>query len=167
MRLLITGTPGCGKTTLAKKLSQKLKLKIINEKDFALQNKLGKFNDNNELEIPVLAFEKKANTFLKKNDNVIFEGHVSCEAKLKVDFVILLKINPEDLQMRLEARNYSVEKIMDNVFCEGIEYCKKHVKKNYSKNKIIEITSNPSQNVTFAQALLALDSKKAKKTKKN
>ena len=98
MNLLITGTPGCGKTTLAKNIGKKLKMKIINEKDFALKNSIGSFDDSNELVIPLKEFEKAANKFLSKNNNIILEGHVSCEAKLKVDFVILIKIDPEILK---------------------------------------------------------------------
>ncbi|MFA6268217.1 MAG: AAA family ATPase [archaeon] len=156
MKLLVSGTPGCGKTTLAKMLGDKLKLKVINEKDFALKNSIGEFNEENELEIPLEKFEKKANEFLKKNDNILFEGHVVCEAKLKVDKVILITVNPEELEARLEQRNYSFQKIMDNVFCEGIDYCKKHVLRNYPKNKIILIKSAQNPKSTFEQALFAL-----------
>lgn len=153
MQLIITGTPGTGKTTLAKKLGEKLGLKVINEKDFAMQNKIGKFNDANELEIPIPLFEKKANAFLKKNKNIIFEGHVICEAKLNADYVLLVTINPEELETRLESRHYSLEKIMDNVFCEGIQYCKKHAERKYPNKKIIEIKSAASPAVTFSNAL--------------
>lgn len=153
---MVTGTPGCGKTTLAKQLGEKLNLKVINEKDFALKNSLGKFNDENELEIPLKEFEKKANSFLAKNDNILFEGHVLCETKLKVDKVLLIQVDPEELELRLEQRNYSVDKIMDNVFCEGIDYCKKHVMRNYSKNKIISIKSLQNPKLTLAKTLLLL-----------
>jgi len=156
MRLIVTGTPGCGKTTLAKMLGEKFNLKVINEKDFALKNALGKFNECNELEIPLKSFEKKANAFLKKNDNVLFEGHVLCETKLKVDKVILLQVDPEELELRLEQRNYSVDKIMDNVFCEGIDYCKKHVLRKYPKKKILFIKSLSNPRLTFAETLLLL-----------
>ena len=156
MKLIITGTPGCGKTTLAKNIGEKLKLRVINEKDFALKNSIGKFNEENELEIPIKEFEKKANSFLTKNDNIIFEGHVLCEMKLKVDKVILITINPEELELRLEQRHYSIDKIMDNVFCEGIDYCKKHVLRNYSLKKVISIQSKQNQKATFSQAIAAI-----------
>ncbi len=159
MKLLITGTPGTGKTTIAKVLGEVFKAKVINEKDFALKNRLGRFNDENELEIPLLPIQKKVNSFLTKNKNVIFEGHVLSEVKIKVDAVIVLKIDPEDLEARLERRSYSPEKIMDNVFCEGIDYCLKHIKKNYSKNKIILVKSSPNYKVTVANILVELSKK--------
>jgi adenylate kinase len=156
MKLLITGTPGSGKTTLAKMLGKKLKLPVINEKDFALQNSIGKFNEENELEIPTAKLEKKINSYLSKSKGVIFEGHVLCETKIKVDKVLLVKVDPEELEARLEQRNYSMQKIMDNVFCEGIEYCAKQVRKRYSKGKIIVVDSKGSSGLTFRHALSLL-----------
>lgn len=157
MKLLITGTPGTGKTTISKELGKVLKIEPINEKDFALKNRLGCFNEENELEIPLISLEKKVNSFLAKKKNALFEGHVLCETKLKVDAVVVLKINPEELESRLEGRRYSPEKIMDNVFCEGIDYCLKHVKRNYKKDRIIIIHSNPNYKITAASILLELD----------
>jgi len=166
MKLIITGTPGTGKTTLAKKLGQKLKLNVINEKDFALKHSIGKFNDQNELEIPIKKFEQKANQYLSKHDGIIMEGHVLCEAKLKADYVLLITINPEELEQRLESRNYPAEKIMDNVFCEGIQYCKKHVERNYKKSRILEIRSKSLPELTFAEAMHRLQAVGSPKNKK-
>jgi len=153
MNFVVTGTPGCGKTTLASSLAHALGMKVINEKDFALTNKIGSFNEENEFEIPLKKFEAKANAFLKKNDQVILEGHVLCEMKLKVDKVILITIHPETLEFRLEQRHYAPQKIMDNVFCEGINYCKKHVARNYKKSIVIEVSSQGSASHTLAQVL--------------
>jgi len=154
MNIAISGTPGVGKTSLAKLLGEKLKLEVINEKDFAIKKGIGTFNDQDELEIPIEEFEKKANAFLSKNKNILFEGHLLCEMKLKVDKFIVLTLDPEKLQLRLELRNYSEEKIMDNVFCEGIEYCKKHAKKNYKSNLIIIDSQEHTKLVNKTLALL-------------
>jgi broad-specificity NMP kinase len=145
MKLAISGTPGTGKTTFAKALGKELNLEVINEKDFALKCGIGSFNDQNELEIPTEVFEQKANEFLEENENIIFEGHTLCESKLNVDKFVIITIDPEKLQLRLELRDYNPEKIMDNLFCEGIEYCKKHAQRNYKKNLIIIESADPNQ----------------------
>ena len=155
MRIAISGTPGCGKTTFAKALGKRLGFKVFNEKDFALKNRLGAFNEQDELEIPLDEFEKKANTFLKKNDNVILEGHTLCEMKLLVDKFIIITVDPETLQLRLELRKYSEEKIMDNTFCEGVEYCKKHAKRNYPLKLIVVESKEQEQMLSYILAKLA------------
>jgi broad-specificity NMP kinase len=42
MNILITGVPGTGKSEISKELAKKLKLKVINDKEFAKKNNLGK-----------------------------------------------------------------------------------------------------------------------------
>ena len=154
MKIAVSGTPGSGKTTLAKALGKKMGFRVLNEKDFALKNRVGAFNDQDELEIPIDEFEKKANAYLEKNDNVILEGHTLCEMKLAVDKFIIITIDPEKLQLRLELRKYSEEKIMDNTFCEGIEYCKKHAKRNYGSKVIIVESKEQEQMLSYLLAKL-------------
>ncbi len=143
MHILITGSPGTGKTTLAQDIAKKLKYEYLNEKSFALSSGIGRYDEKeNELVIDVKVLQKKLSSFLKKKKNILLEGHILCETKIPLDLVIILKVEPEILLMRLEARNYSPLKIQDNVFCEGIDYCKKHALRNYSKEKIIEIDNS-------------------------
>lgn len=145
MKLLVTGTPSVGKTTIAKTLAKALRLKYLNEKEFALRCGIGKWDvATNELEVPLKPLEKELNKLLKKEKKIVIEGHMLCETRLDVDAVILLRLDPEILQMRLERLGYSDEKIMDNVFCEGIDYCRKHLMRRYKSGKIIEINNKRS-----------------------
>ncbi len=145
MKILITGSPGTGKTTVAKKLAKKLNCVYINEHDFALASGIASWNHEfNELEIPLNKMRSALLSELKKHENIIIEGHTLCEIKLPVDAVILLRVHPELLQERLERKGYNDVKIADNVFCEGIDYCKKHVLRRYPESKIIEVRNERS-----------------------
>jgi len=144
MRLLITGSPGTGKTTIAKALAKRLRCKHINEKDFALKKGIGEWDhENAELVIPLTKMKKALTEELEKSSRAIVEGHTLCEIKLPVDAVILLRVHPEILQERLERKHYNVIKIADNVFCEGIDYCKKHALRHY-KGTVIEVKNEGS-----------------------
>jgi len=166
MKLLITGTPGVGKTSIALALAKKLKAEYINEKNFALKHKIGFFDiKTNELVIPLKKIEKKLNELIKKKKKLIIEGHTLCETKLKVDFVIVIRVDPEILQERLERKNYLPEKVLDNVFCEGIDYCLKHVKRRYAAKKIIEIKNEKNINTTIVNILRTLKEKTKNKQK--
>ncbi|VVC00371.1 Putative adenylate kinase [uncultured archaeon] len=166
MRLIITGTPGTGKTTLAKKLGEALGFKAVNEREFALAEGIGEFDpENNELVVPLEKLGTRLNKFLARNDNVIIEGHMLCEIRAKADSVVLLRVEPERLAARLELRGYSDEKVQDNVFCEGIDYCRKHCLRNYPKAKIIEIANNKSIKETLCETIVELRSKMKLKIK--
>jgi len=163
MKLGITGTPGVGKTSVSKIIAEHYKFSHLNEKQFALKQGIGEFDtEENELVIPLSKLEKTLNTLLKKEKKIVIEGHLLCEIKVNFDYLILLICDPELLELRLESRGYKAEKIQDNVFCEGIEYCKKHAFRNYSKEKIIEIQSRKTIKETSA-AIITEITKREKK----
>ncbi len=162
MKLVITGSPGVGKTTVAKILAKRLKLEFFNEKAFALGKGIGKWNlEENELEIPLKKLEKALNSTIKSKKNAIIEGHLLCEIRLKADFVVIIRLHPELLEGRLSIRRYAPEKIQDNVFCEGIDYCKKHSFRNYKKDKIIEVNSQKTARETAELIIKELKEKGA------
>lgn len=161
MRLVLTGSPGTGKTTIAKMLARKLKCTLVNERDLALQKRFGKWDHvNSELVIPLKELRRAASKLLAKNKNTILEGHILCEVRLNVDAVIVLRVHPEILESRLEAKGYSAEKIQDNVFCEGIDYCKKHSLRKYGKRKVIEIWNEKEIKETLSNIVSELRERK-------
>ncbi len=157
MRILITGTPGTGKTAIAKRLGQALGFKVLNEREFALREGIGEFDaTENELVVPLEKLQERLNKFLGKEDNVIVEGHLLCEIKAGADAVVLLTCEPERLASRLELRGYNEVKIQDNVFCEGIGYCKKHTLRNYPKGRVIEVANNKDIKETLYDIIVKL-----------
>ncbi len=140
MRIMVTGSPGVGKTRIAKALGKSLKCRVVNEKEFAVEQAIGKWDSQNEeLVVPLGKLQKALNQVLGREKNLIVEGHLLCETKLKVDAVVVLRLHPELLQARLEGGGYIAEKIQDNVFCEGIDYCKKHILRRYPEKKVLEV----------------------------
>ena len=119
--VFITGTPCTGKTTLASKLNGHL-IKIndlaINH-DFVLgidENKGYKVIDIDKLSAYVDELIKDCDELL------IFEGHLShlCDG---ADKVIVLRVDPDILKTRLEARDYSDAKIRENLEAEALGVC--------------------------------------------
>lgn len=163
MRILITGSPGVGKTSIAKALGKRLKCLVFNEKQLALEKGIGKWDEeNDELIIPLGEFAQQIEELFKRERNVVVEGHLLCEIRLKPDFVVLIRLHPEALEARLESRGYTAEKVQDNVFCEGIDYCKKHVERNYPGGRIVEIGSGKTIKETLDRIIKGLKEKGAK-----
>lgn len=148
--IFISGTPCTGKTTLATELANKLEndgfnCKFIKINDFAIANdfvdgedpdkfykiinieKLDKglneeldafFNSNLELNN-----SNNSNNSNPNNDKIaIVEGHLShlCHG---ADKMIVLRLNPNVLNERLDARNYTESKVYENCEAEALAVC--------------------------------------------
>ncbi|MDO8625754.1 MAG: AAA family ATPase [Candidatus Diapherotrites archaeon] len=165
MRILITGTPGVGKTTIAARLAKILKYRVVSEKEFCEQHRIGRYNPRiREREVPLSRLKTELSAFLKKTDNVIVEGHLSCECRLRpIDAVIVVRLDPDRLEFRLRERGYPDVKVLDNVMVEGIDYCKNHAVRNYGIKRVHEAVNNKELKHTLSiivQKLSVFGSKK-------
>ncbi|PIO01995.1 hypothetical protein COX86_04190 [Candidatus Micrarchaeota archaeon CG_4_10_14_0_2_um_filter_60_11] len=149
MKLVLTGTPGTGKTTLAKKLARKLGCKLLDANAIAKQNKLVKKDGTTNI--------KKLGAILKKQtkklDSFIAEGHLLCEFNLPCDCCAVLRCNPKTLARRLAKRGYAKQKLSDNVLCEALDYCLVNAEQN-GYRKVIQIDfTRPLSADTFLSRL--------------
>jgi len=122
MRIGITGTPGTGKTTVAEALDQE----VICIKDFARERGLGEENDVFEIDVEKVKEELPEDCWV--------EGHLA--HKVGVDYCIVLRTRPDILQNRLEERDYSEEKIEENVEAEKMDLI---LSEAFENSKIYEI----------------------------
>ena len=136
--IFISGTPCTGKTTVAIELNDYLSdngfnSKLIKINDFAIENDLVLGEDPDKF-YKVIDIDKlndclngEINNFLSTDNNgsikvLIVEGHLShlCEG---ADKMIVLRLNPDILQIRLEERNYTESKIQENLEAEALAVC--------------------------------------------
>lgn len=106
----LTGTPGTGKTSLKKHLNKK----IISLSEYYEQASEGK-TDNGEWIVDI----EKLDNILEDSDCNFFEGNFSHKLD-KIDKVIVLRCDPQILEKRLESRNYSKNKVRENLEAEAI-----------------------------------------------
>ena len=136
--IFISGTHCNGKTTVAIELNDYLSdngfnSKLIKINDFAIENDLVLGEDPDKF-YKVIDIDKlndclngEINNFLSTDNNgsikvLIVEGHLShlCEG---ADKMIVLRLNPDILQIRLEERNYTESKIQENLEAEALAVC--------------------------------------------
>lgn len=55
--------------------------------------------------------------------------------------IVILRCNNTELYDRLKARNYSDEKILENIECEIMNVLSDEVKESFSENRIIELNN--------------------------
>lgn len=114
MKVLLTGTPGTGKTTIAKQLEDDFE--VINLTELVKKEEIGQKTDKGEIEVDIKQLKEEINSVTKENSNYMIEGHLA--HYLEGEYCIVLRCNPETLEERLSKRNYSDQKVNDNVESE-------------------------------------------------
>ena len=129
--IIISGTPGCGKTSISKIISEKINAKTISLNELAVSEKLTlKYDKKRETHVVdfnklIPYVENLIDLYNKENTEfLLIEGHFSDAIPDKyIDYVIILRCNPDELYKRLEKRGYKIEKIRENVQAEILGNC--------------------------------------------
>ena len=134
--IIVTGSVGTGKTTLAKKLAEKLnyeyvdvnkiirKYKISEGYDKKRKTKLIDTKKLNKYLIKEILDIKKANKKRPIQDGMVIDSHLSHYLPKKyVDLCIVTKCNLKTLEKRLRKRMYNKGKIRENLDCEIFDTC--------------------------------------------
>jgi adenylate kinase len=128
MLLLLTGTPGTGKSTLSKLLVQKLSGRLIEINQLVEDKKLytGHDLDKGYLEVDLDALEKELQEIVTKSPEkdswIIVEGHLS-HFFPNAELVLVLRTNPRVLEERLSRRGWLEAKIRENLEAEALDVC--------------------------------------------
>jgi len=142
VKVLITGVPCTGKTSLARAWSSHTGCPILSLNDLVEQKKLYTHVDEEDFAkvVKLPALHRAANSWLSsQKESCIVESHLGCEVKLGVDKVIVLRLNPAELQRRLASRGYVPAKIAANKMSELLDYCTVLSMQNYGEKKLYEI----------------------------
>ena len=124
--IIVSGTPGTGKTTIAKKLAEKLCLSYIDVSQLIKKHSLAESYDRKRKTkiVDVKKLNKILIPLIKEDNNLIIDGHLSHYLPKKyVDLAIITKCSLKKLEKRLKKRNYSALKIRENLDAEIFDIC--------------------------------------------
>ncbi len=153
--IIISGTPGCGKTSVAKELTNLLMAKMFSLNDLAISNNFS-FEYDEERKTYLVDFEVFLPYVLKKIEEIkntklkylIIEGHFSdIIPENYIDYAFILRCDPDVLYKRLEKKNYSQAKIIENIQAEILGNCANYFIQKQATFPLFEInTANLSIN---------------------
>jgi len=161
MRIVITGTPGTGKTTVAAQMAKMLGLKLILIKDIVEKDKIYTV-ENEEKIVDLEALAGLLKKMLKDEKNFVLEDHLACEIKIPTDYIFVLRTHPVELKKRLSARRYKPEKLKENLLCEMLDYCVQRVMKIYGRRPIEIDTTKEKARSTTLKIIKIIKNKKKK-----
>ena len=114
MKIGVTGTPGTGKSTISSHLDGK----IVDIRDYLEENSLGEVNEKGEIEVDLEELRENPPEGSEDQD-IVLEGHMA--HFLELDYCIVLRCRPDVLRERLEKRDYSDEKVEENLESEKMD----------------------------------------------
>jgi adenylate kinase len=126
--IIISGTPGVGKSTVSKQLSSKLSCGLVSigdlVKDEGLYTQVDRKRDT--LVADMNRISKRMNNVVSgSSGTLIVEGHYAVDVVPveTVRLVFVLRRDPEELRDILGKRGYGDEKIRENVAAEILDVC--------------------------------------------
>jgi adenylate kinase len=144
--ILVGGTPGTGKTVVAKILGSKLSVKVVGLGDLA--DKAGCISaEDKARKTGIINEDCLVDALLEltedKKKRLVIEGHyIDLVPSSSVQWVFLLRAHPEKLRDRLSERDYSEDKVSENVEAEVLGVCQLDALDAFGEKKVYEIDTS-------------------------
>ncbi|HIJ10670.1 TPA: AAA family ATPase, partial [Candidatus Woesearchaeota archaeon] len=122
--IVITGSPGTGKSTLAKKYEKKgyFRLDLHDHYD---KISTGFDKEKDCYDIDIKKFTSLVRKVMKEHDNVVVDSHVShlLPPSIVDECIVMVCSDLKELKKRLIKRKYSAKKIRENLDAEIFQVC--------------------------------------------
>ncbi len=144
--ILVTGTPGVGKTSVSRILATKLNARHVELGELVKQKNL--ISGVDETRGTLIADIDKVSSIVKKiikesEQDVIIDGHYAVEVvpPKEINFVIVLRRDPDELKTQLKGKGLKKE-IRENLAAEILDVCLIDAIQASSLEKIYEIDTS-------------------------
>ena len=144
--IVITGTPGTGKTAISKSLSREVGAQYLSLTRFVIGKRLHSAIDV-QRRSRVVDFERTRGRLKKllsrAKSMVVIDTHIpDAIPREYVRMVIVLRCHPRVLQARLRMRRWSVSKIRENVLAEILDSCYTTAVDYYGARRIAQVDTS-------------------------
>ncbi|MEE8323702.1 MAG: adenylate kinase family protein [Candidatus Bathyarchaeia archaeon] len=142
--LIVTGTPGVGKTRISKVLAERLEGLYISLTDIVKRENLCLYVDSERdtvvADLRVLS-DRVSEIISESSCDVVVDGHYASEvvSSEMVSYAFVLRVEPDKLRCRLQERGYSEGKILENLASEVLDVCLFDAVACYGVEKVDEI----------------------------
>lgn len=154
MILLLTGTPGTGKSTVAKILSKRLGYRLIGFNEWINENARDAIVGRDEKrETNIVDIGRVRGRLKEIKGNAIIEGHLSHLLDIG-DIVVVLRAHPKALEERL--RGFSDSKRKENKEAEALDVCLIETLENHDASKVFEVDTTDKRPEKVAEVILKI-----------
>lgn len=144
--IVIAGTPGTGKTTVARLLARRINAVHLDVSRYVIDNKL--YIDYDPKHLSYVIDEEKVvkelvELITRSNRCVIIDTHYpEILPSSIVDYVFVLRTNPFILEKRLKKKGWPWRKIRENVMAEILSVVTSNAINRFGEEKVFEIDTS-------------------------
>ncbi len=142
--ILITGTPGVGKTSVSERLAANLGALHVDLADVVKRERLSKGYDRRRRTLLADTDEltKRVQQIITQSQgDVIIDGHyaTSVVSRKEVSRVFVLRCHPQQLKQHMEKRGFKSRKLWENLAAEILDVCLYDAIREIGLDKVCEI----------------------------
>lgn len=154
--ILVTGTPGTGKTTTSSALSESTQLRHICVGDLVKEKNL---HDGWDADLDCYVINEdlvcdELEDFMEEGGNIVDYHGCDFFPERWFDLVVVLQTENSVLYDRLHNRGYSEKKLQNNIECEIFQVLLEEAKESYSEDIVMALKSDNIEDVTRNVATL-------------
>lgn len=140
MLIIITGTPGAGKSTFAIRLARALRWTRIDLTRYYPQLAVEYNAAKQCYDIDVAAFRRLVKKDIQQGKNYVLDSHISHLLPVKwVDLcIVAICSDLKELKKRLVQRKYSEDKVRENLLAEIFQVCLVDAKERGHKVLVVD-----------------------------
>lgn len=139
MKIVVTGTPGTGKTTLSKFFENE-DYSVLDLTEYVKEKGLGERGEK-EFEVNISEMREA----LEDENFDVVEGHLAHH--VPVDVCVVLRTRPDELRERLQGRDYSDQKVEENVQSEALDVILSEAVENQETVVEVDTTGREAEDV--------------------
>ncbi len=141
--IVVTGTPGTGKTTLAGMLATRLKALHVDVPELVEKEALYKGVDEERKSkiVDLLQVRNRLRELVRETPRLLLvSSHVPDVAwRRDVKRVVVLRLDPRELKKRLEGLGWPLQKVKENVASEVLGTCFEEAIQYYGEDRVVEL----------------------------